>query len=156
MIADPRVAAALANCIRTGGAADAVAELRQLIEEPLIERLTIITTDRGAIDTAVDEAFSRFADAVANDTGVSWLPWIVAAAMTAAAEATRQLVWVDGLRWLAHDGSAREGRMLVFFVVLLMDGGCQWRLLECVSQPVRFMGAARCHRELIRRLRELA
>jgi hypothetical protein len=156
VIADPRVAAALATCIRTAGAPDAVAGLRQLIEEPLIERLTVITTDRGAIDDAVDEAFSRFAAAVASDTGVSWLVWIVAAAMTAAAETTRQLVWVDGLRRFGHAGNARDGRMLVFFVVLLMDGGCQWRLLECVSQPVKFMGAARCHRELIRRLRELA
>ena len=155
-MADAAVEQAIAACVASSGSAASVRQLRDLIELQTIERLTTVSTDWNVLQPALDEAFDAFAVAVGVRHVRDWLSWIVATALAITAERTAQMDWVDRMAPLTGTTDARDGRMLVFLVVLGMDGRCQWYLLQEVAAPSAPSGSPDCESALERRLRALA
>jgi hypothetical protein len=155
-MADAAVEQAIAECLGSRGSAASVRKLRDLIELQTIERLTIVTTDWNVLRPALDETFDAFAEAVGVRTVRDWLSWIVATALTITAERTAQVDWVDRMATLTGTADARDGRILVFLVLLGMDGRCQWYLLQEVRAPDGPSKSPDCESALARRLRALA
>jgi hypothetical protein len=133
-----------------------VARLRTCIEWALIDRLTAITEDREVIGRTVDRTFDEFRAAVKSAAAINWLQWIVAAAMTIAAEEARELEWVDRVAGLVSGGTRHEQRMFVFRIVLTLNGRCQFSLLRRAARLKAMTGDYRtCFAELARRLKVL-
>ena len=153
---DPEIESAVTDCVRTSGSSAALAHLRELIEWALIYRLTIVSDDRDVLMGSIDQTFNLLAVAIRSGAAINWLHWIVATALALTAEETRQLAWVDWVGRIGPDGTPHQRRMMVFRVVLTLDGHCQWSLLKCVAHLRNVLLDRACHRELSRRLRSLA
>jgi hypothetical protein len=148
---------AIADCEHASRGASDLAHLRELIELPLIERLTGITTDRTVLNRTLDETLRRFASAVQSGQKIDWCAWLVATAMAIAVEETQQLFWVDNVARHVRAVDAHSSRMLVFFVILHMNGACQWALLGAVVHPTwESVGPAGCLDTLVEHLQGLA
>lgn len=103
--------------------------LRMRIRHPLAERLAIISIDRIAVRQAIEQTISRFAATAEPATGVNWLIWITAHAMSILVESTGRSCWIDGLVRNPSTGSALEFRAMMFGAILSLGGTCQWLLL---------------------------
>jgi len=153
---DPEIERAVTDCVRTSGSPAALAHLRQLIEWALIDRLTIVSDDRDVLMRIIEQTFGLLAVAIRSGAPLNWLHWIVATALALTAEETNQLAWVDWTGRAGPEGTPHERRMMVFRIVLTLDGRCQWSLLRCVGHLRNVLLDRACHRELSRRLRSLA
>ena len=147
---------AVAASVRSRGSPETLARLRQVIEWPLIERLTIISDDRDVLLRSIDGMFDRLPAALETGAAINWLHWMVATAMALAAEEAEMVAWVDLAARAGPEGTPHARRMMVFRLILLLDGHCQWRLLKCVARPRHAVWAPACHAELRRRLRAIA
>jgi hypothetical protein len=97
-----------------------------------------LSTDRKAIDAAIEGAFKLFRQEVRTwgDDGRNWPRWIVAQAMALLVEAAGLVSnWLDRLAAEGPSFSAdRDARAFVFYEILSMDGRCQAELLERLRQ----------------------
>jgi hypothetical protein len=150
-----RVEQAVQDCI-TRLSPDAVAYLRSLIQDVLVERLTILSIDAAAIQDAVDETFRLFASAVRPERAINWLAWIVGTALSLIVEDVVPPPWFSDMSDSVVGGSLRERRALVFGALLTLDSPCQWLLLRSICDAKLEGHSRECQRQLKGRLNSVA
>ena len=145
--------AAIRNCTSRRPGPLAVAYLETLVRPVLTERLTVLTVDADVIGEAIDETFRLFAAEVRARNESNWPAWLVATALSFAAEHVSLVWWPDPI---SANPSVREDRALVFRVILTLGPPCEWLLLTSLAR-IRPAAASRaCEETLKERLNLIA
>lgn len=127
-----RLARFLDDCCGRGVTRAVGIKFRLVVRPYLRERMSMVSSDRGAVDRAIDVVGREALPRLSSGRGVNWRAWLLAYGIVALAEDSGTAGWLDRFAPGGHPERAARRRIVVC-AILTLDGRCQHALLSCLA-----------------------
>lgn len=144
---------AIANYI-ANPSAEALQHVRELIDNPLTDRLLHIVNDREKVATAIRNSIQIFATLAVGSqySPGAWKAWITAYGITLLLGRECEKPWIDKLASRTPQASTLDRRMVIVRLILTLDSACEYNLLDWITESELPSALDRCRKLLEEKL----
>lgn len=144
-----RLARFLDDCCGRGVSRAVGIKFRLVVRPYLRERMSMVSSDRRAVDRAIDVVGREALPRLSSGRGVNWRAWLLAYGIVALAEDSGTAGWLDRFAPGGHPERAARRRIVVC-AILTLDGSCQYALLSCLAAETEALPSRACEDALDR------